>query len=238
MAMWFRRPIIELSKRPQRLDADDVARPSTASAEVRAHDAPHATGGPPPRSARHRRARRRLRSASISLAGPPRWRSVSAPSSSSMPRSDDCGGATALPFPSITRVAAAAPFHRSLRRSRQRGAVDRHHAVAVAGQPAGRHVVDDLGRTGRQADQGAVGRHDRLRHLAGAREGRMLDHVADLAMDRQGDLRSHPLIDPHQLVARRMARDVDIGLAVGDDLDAARPSARCAAVPPSVRCRG
>jgi hypothetical protein len=50
----------------------------------------------------------------------------------------------------------------------------------------------------------------------------MLDHVTDLAMDRQGDLRPHPLIDADQFVARRMARDVDIGVVVGDHLYAAR----------------
>ena len=37
----------------------------------------------------------------------------------------------------------------------------------------------------------------------------MLDHMADLAMDRQGDPGPHPLVDPHEFVARRMAGDVD-----------------------------
>ena len=60
----------------------------------------------------------------------------------------------------------------------QRLAVERHHAVAVERQPAGRHLVDDLGRPGRQADQRAVGRHDRLRHLAGAGERGVLDQMA------------------------------------------------------------
>ena len=50
----------------------------------------------------------------------------------------------------------------------------------------------------------------------------MLDHVPDLAMDRQGDLRPHPLIDADKLVSRGMTRDVDVCLAVGDDLDTAR----------------
>jgi hypothetical protein len=44
--------------------------------------------------------------------------SPSAPSPSSMPRSETLGGAMARPPLSITSVAAAAPFHKSLRRSR------------------------------------------------------------------------------------------------------------------------
>ena len=49
----------------------------------------------------------------------------------------------------------------------------------------------------------------------------MLHHMADLAMYRQGDPGPHPLVDPHEFVTRGMAGDMDTGVAVGDDLDAA-----------------
>ena len=50
----------------------------------------------------------------------------------------------------------------------------------------------------------------------------MFDHMPDLAMDRHGDLGAHPLIDPHQFIACRMARYMDVRLAVGDHFDTAR----------------
>ena len=82
-------------------------------------------------------------------------------------------------------------------------------------------MVDDLRHARCQPDQGAVLRHDRVRHLAHAGEFRVRAQMLRLAMDRDGDLRPDPLVHLRQLVARRMAGDVDLRVGlVGDDLDA------------------
>ena len=105
----------------------------------------------------------------------------------------------------------------------QRQPLQRDNAIAVTRQPAGMDMVDDRGRPRRQPHQRAVRRHHRLRHLALPGERRVLDHVADLAMHRQGDLGPDPLVHADQLVARRVARDMDMLVgAVADHLDAAR----------------
>ena len=69
----------------------------------------------------------------------------------------------------------------------------------------------------RQADDGAVLGDDGARHLARLGEARLLDHVAELAVDGDADGRAHPAVHRRELVARRMARDVDVGVALGDD---------------------
>ena len=48
----------------------------------------------------------------------------------------------------------------------------------------------------------------------------MRDQVAGLAMHRDRDLRADHLVHAHQLVARRMPRDMDEMVLLGDDLDA------------------
>ena len=58
------------------------------------------------------------------------------------------------------------------------------------------------------------------------REVGMRREMHRLAMDRHGDLRPEPAIHLAKLVAARMAGDVDQRVAVGDDADAARRSAR------------
>src|SRR5262245_33916556 len=47
----------------------------------------------------------------------------------------------------------------------------------------------------------------------------MSDQVASLAVNRDSDLRSHHLVHAHELVARRMPRDVNKVVLLGDDLD-------------------
>ena len=55
----------------------------------------------------------------------------------------------------------------------------------------------------------AVARRDLLRDLQVAREGDMLQEVAAFAVGRHGDLRPGPAVHFRQLVAARVAGDVD-----------------------------
>ena len=56
---------------------------------------------------------------------------------------------------------------------------------------------------------GAVLRQQGLAHLAALGERHMSAQMAQLAMHRHGDARPHPAIHLGQLVARRMAGDMD-----------------------------
>ncbi len=98
--------------------------------------------------------------------------------------------------------------------------LQRHKLGAVDRQAAGLHLAHDLGPAGAQAQHVAVGDDRRVRHLAGLRQFGVAVEVAGLAMHGDGDRRAHPLIHLDQLVARRMAGDVDEMVAFGDHLDA------------------
>ena len=137
----------------------------------------------------------------------------------------------------MTRLAAAEPFHRSLRRSRNDApSTGTTPSPSRASRPAGTWSMISAGPGARRTrvPLGATIVSGTWQ-VAGKRC--VLDHVADLAMDRQGDLGPDPLIDPYQLVARRMARDMDVGVVVGDHFDAARRQAHSAGGRPSARCR-
>ena len=101
--------------------------------------------------------------------------------------------------------------------------VDEH--AAIGDEAAKEHVVDDLGRPRREAQQVAVLDHHRLRHLERAGEAHVLDEVARLAVHGHRDLGAHPLVHACQLVAARVARDVDEMVVLGDHLDAERDEA-------------
>ena len=122
---------------------------------------------------------------------------------------------------SSTTVASAAPLKvmrwRFLSVS---PAVSRSALPSAASRPVGTSPMT-RGGAGREPHHLAVPRHDRLRHAAGFGEPRLRQEMARLAMDRHGDRRPHRAVHAHELVLRRMARDMDEMVVLGDDLDAA-----------------
>ena len=88
-------------------------------------------------------------------------------------------------------------------------AVERQQRLAVEADAADMHMLQDLGAAGPKLDQRAVADGQPLPHLAFLGQLGMGGQVARLAMDRNGDARPHPLIHRDQLVAGRMAGDMD-----------------------------
>ena len=84
-----------------------------------------------------------------------------------------------------------------------------HQHPAVQMNAARRHLVDDLGLAGRQAQHLAVLDHDGLGHLQRFGEPRMFGHVAQFAMHRHRNLRPHPAIHLGEFVPVRMTGDMD-----------------------------
>ena len=101
----------------------------------------------------------------------------------------------------------------------QHRAADRQEALAVAGDAADRDFVDDRAATTVEPDQVAIPDDQRLLDLAFPGEMGMGGEMARLAMHRDRDARPDHLIHAGQLVARRMARDMDEMIRLGDDLD-------------------
>ena len=99
-------------------------------------------------------------------------------------------------------------------------AVGRQDHVAVEHQPADPHFVDLLRLAGREADDVAILLDDRVRNAVAEREPRLLGQVPRLAVDRNDDLGPDPIVHLDQLGPARMAGDVDMRLALGDDLHA------------------
>ena len=83
-----------------------------------------------------------------------------------------CGGATSPPRRSTTRVATTLPSMPTRRRCCSAVAADRQQALAVAGEAADRHLVDDRGAAAVEPHHVAVLDDERLRHLAVAARAR------------------------------------------------------------------
>ena len=90
----------------------------------------------------------------------------------------------------------------------QHGAADRQQALAVAGDAAGRDLVDDRGAAAVEPHDIAVFDDHGLLYLALAGELGVPDQMARLAMHRDRHPRPHHLVHRGQLVATRMAGDV------------------------------
>src|SRR6202022_2287723 len=101
----------------------------------------------------------------------------------------------------------------------KRSTAKRQKTLAVARQSADRHLVDDGGAARGQPNHIAVLDDQRLRNLALLSQAGVGDQMAGFAMDRDRHPRAHHLVHPHELVARRMAGDVDEVILLGDDLD-------------------
>src|SRR5208282_6831084 len=101
----------------------------------------------------------------------------------------------------------------------ERSAAERQEALAVAGQPADRHLVDDGGTARRQPDHVAVLDDQRLLDLALLGEMGVGDQMASFAMNWDRHQGADHLVHAHELVARGMAGDVDEMVLLGDDLD-------------------
>ena len=111
-------------------------------------------------------------------------------------------------------------------------------AVGLEHHAADRHLVDHLGRAGRQAQHVAVLDQHRVRHAHLLRQALVRVQVARLAMHRHRDLRLDPAVHLLELVAAGMAGDVDEMVALGDHLDALAGPAGCAGCRACARCRG
>ena len=87
--------------------------------------------------------------------------------------------------------------------------------VTVPVEAPGRDLVDDLGRSRREADKSSVASLDDLLHALGPRELGMLAQMQGFTMGGNGDARTGPLIHLREFAPPRMARDMDQFVAVG-----------------------
>ena len=117
-------------------------------------------------------------------------------------------------------MATTVPLNPARRRSFSAAPSTGSRVLPSLAEPADRHLVDDRGPARDEPHHVAVFDDQRLRHLAFGGELGMGDQMARLAMHRDRDLRADHLVHAHQLVARRMAGDVDEMVLLGDDLDA------------------
>ena len=99
-----------------------------------------------------------------------------------------------------------------------RRTVSRKDDVAIEHEPADANLVDFLRLTRREADNVAILLNHRAADTVAEREARMLGEVARLAMDGNHDFGPNPIVHLDQLGPSRMAGDMDMRLALGDDL--------------------
>ena len=121
---------------------------------------------------------------------------------------------------SRTKVATTLPLNTTRRRSFSAAPFERQQGLAVARQTPDRHFVDDHGTRRAEPDQIAVFDDERLGDLAFAGDLGVGDQMAGFAVNRDRHPRPDHLVHADQLVARRMAGDVDEMILLGDDLDA------------------
>jgi hypothetical protein len=146
-------------------------------------------------------------------------RNASRSSSTGTPCKRIWGSPISLPF----RIATATeiwPYRATRRRSLiVAPSAGRITSPSSTSRPTWRFA--ELGRlAGGEADEIAIGLAHRAGNALLDTEARLLVHVADLAMDRQQDLRADPAVHLGQFRPPRMAGDMDEGLAVSDHLDA------------------
>ena len=87
------------------------------------------------------------------------------------------------------------------------GRRERDKASTIGNQPADRGTIGHLGRPGREGEDVAVFKQDRL-DAAVARKIRMGGEMTPFAMYRHGIARLHQAVEPPEFVARGMAGDV------------------------------
>ena len=203
---------------PGATPATDAPRHSAACAA--AGRPPCAARSAPPRAARHPPAAARPAGRRPPAPGRRRvaGRSWSSPSNS--PGAETCGVPSTRPAPSTAKDAMTTPLNSMrLRAASTPPVIGSRRPLSTARRPVGTPSTTSGPAGGELQDVAILDQHrDRLQVLG---QRRVLGQVPPFAMHRHGIFRLHQLVQPPQLVPRRMAGDMDHVVVGGHHLAAA-----------------